>query len=146
MRNHGDGLTAEQIAGTAYNAYRWAMNLKDENDSALPDWGGLVDGQQAGWMSAAVAAINMIEDCVELPWSSLAASAYAEFRACFNPKNASTSWDGLSARDKVAWVAAMRHVANMLALDDDVADIEGHERYWRQWSDCQLAQQPRSGE
>jgi hypothetical protein len=143
MKKQNEGLTAEQMAGTAYNAYRWAMGLKDGAGNTLPDWGGLNDGQQAGWARVATVAINMIDDCVELPWVNLAAAAYTEFTEFYRPSNAAVSWDGLGAQDKLAWSAAVRHIANMMAVDEsDNEDIDGHERFWQQWAAGRLTQQP----
>jgi hypothetical protein len=116
------------MAGTAYNAYRYAL-ANDGN--ALPPWHELTEGQQIGWHDAAAVSTAMIEEAVDLPWDTLASAAHKEYTQ--NAK--SVSWDAMPQRERVAWNAAVRHVANIMSCDDDgEEDLESHERRWQQWA------------
>ena len=46
-------------------------------------------------------------------------------------------WDDLPPVEKLAWQAAMRHLVNLLEVDD-VAGLKQHEQHWGTWVQTKL--------
>jgi hypothetical protein len=130
FRDINTGLTFEELAGTTFNSYRFAAFGAG---TQLPPWHELGEGRQNAWARVVMeldGAFNERESVSWLTLASLAHQAYGEPAGTFEAEAPAV---------KLCWVAAVRHLANMLDWErDDDQTVETHEMHWQQWTERQL--------
>lgn len=125
------GLSHEELAGTVYNAYR---NASVGAGSNLPPWQDLGEGHQEGWTKVILELDGAFSDGQEVSWLTLARAAH---QAYGEPAG---TFETEAPAVKLCWVAAVRHLANVIDWQTDDGDpLEKHEMHWQQWTAKQLA-------
>ena len=126
---------AMRIAHTTYNAFRYAMKNQGPRDQALPSWGELPEEAQDGWLRAVVVTSASVEEVNNPLWSDLAKAAFETYA------RKAITWTTLEPRQQLAWQAAVRHLVNVLDLEDPFdVDIEEMESRWFSWVEAKLLQ------
>jgi hypothetical protein len=129
-RELNTGLTFEELAGTVFNAYRNAAVGAGTN---LPSWQDLGEGRQNGWAKVVMEMDGAFNEREEVSWLTLASIAH---QAYGEPVG---TFEAEAPAVKLCWVAAVRHLANMLDWErDDESSVERHEMHWQQWIERQL--------
>lgn len=134
------------MLSSVYDAWRFAQSLKDANDCAIPEWHLLSEIQQMAWMDVLTSGAKKIADSfgMEVLGADLGRHFYEAFQATNRRLNPNMPpFQQLPKREKLAWEAAARHLANIIDLDDDdISELGGtlepHERRWQQWADARL--------
>ena len=121
------GLSQGTIAVSAFRVYRNAFFEFAGEPGKTPDWDDLDDDQQTAWFSVAERALDVLDDCENLPWVTFA-------RALFDAWARRTEYpiqefSELTTPVQAAWVAVARHIANLCALEN-AEDLSSHEDRW----------------
>lgn len=114
-------MNSGSMGASIFRAYRNALN----RERSL-DWDDLSDDQRLGWVAAAEAALDVLEDAQELPWVTLAARMFGAW--AHRVEYPLREYNDLDLVIKAAWVVAARHAANLCALDGE--DPTPHEERW----------------
>ena len=123
------GLSQGTIAVSAFRAYRNAFLEKDADRTkgTHTDWDGLDEDQQVAWFSVSERALEILEDCENLPWVSFAANLFSTWaRRIEYPIQ---EFSELTDPVRAGWVAVARHIANLCALESN-DDLASHEERW----------------
>lgn len=130
MANEEAGhLTEGTISVSAFRVYRNAFlgANPDKSKGTHTDWDDLDDDQQFAWFSVAERAIEILDDCENLPWVQFADQLFKVWaRRMDYPIQ---EFAELSDAVRAAWVAVSRHITNLCALESG-ADIAEHEDRW----------------
>lgn len=123
-----NGLTIEEIAGTAGKVFLMAKNLPqptDPRDSAADD---------PSWQRAAGRAVAQLNgDIDSLRWSDYAAVLYHAHTPV--ELGGLEVFSDLPQVENLAWQAVARHLANVIVMEDDeLSKLEGHEAHWQGWA------------
>lgn len=129
------GLSQGAIAVSAFRAYRNAFAggspekyPKGQHPSvAGTDWDDLDEYQQVAWFSVSERALEILEDCENLPWVGFADNLFATWaRRIEYPIQ---EFSELTDPVRAGWVAVARHIANLCALESS-EDLTSHEERW----------------
>ena len=123
------GLSQGTIAVSAFRAYRNAFQGGDDEPAGdkKPDWDDLDDDQQVAWFSVTERALDILEECDDLPWVSLATSLFSVWaRRSDYPIQ---EFSELAMPVRAAWVAVSRHITNLCSLEGP-EDLAPHEQRW----------------
>lgn len=133
------GIPAIMIAETAYNAYRKALSGKDDEGADLPLWEELPTAPQGDWVQVALLAIPLVEGSTELSFLSLAMELFLCFhrRRCLLEGQPLPSFSEQPARQRYAWEAVARHLANVIDYDrnEEPLGLEELEDFFLGWAD-----------
>ena len=122
------GLSQGAIAVSAFRAYRNAFLAEADKDSVKSaDWDDLDEDQQVAWFSVSERALEILEDCENLPWVHFAANLFSAWaRRIEYPIQ---EFSELTDPVRAGWVAVARHIANLCALESS-EDLTSHEERW----------------
>lgn len=127
-------FNANVVGLSAYAAYRWAMNLAGPNGERLPQKDELNEALQSIWGITANFAMQSIDGAAEVPFVKLAQQVYEFYSRAMTGGDILVPWDGLAERQRWAWQAVVRHIVNILSMDDPRdEDLESHEKEWQPW-------------
>ena len=123
-----DGQLSEgTIAVSAFRVYRNAFLGADPGKARGTDWDDLEEDNQVAWVSVAERALEILEDCENLPWVAFAAQLFSIWaRRLDYPVQ---EFAELNESPRAAWVAVGRHIANLCAMESN-DDITSHEERW----------------
>lgn len=122
------GLSQGTIAISAYRVYRNAFrNGPVQPDIPVADWDDLDEDQQFAWFSVSERALEILDDCENLPWVGLAADLFATWARRI--EYTIQEFSELPDPARAGWVAVARHIANLCALEGS-EDITSHEERW----------------
>ena len=122
------GLSQGTIAVSAFRAYRNAFrNGPIDPKIPVPDWDDLDEDQQLAWFSVSERALEILDDCENLPWVSFADNLFSIWahRIDYSVRD----FGELADPTRAAWVAVARHIANLCALESS-EDLTSHEERW----------------
>ena len=121
-------LSDGTIAVSAFRVFRNAfLGAAEELAKSKVDWDALDDEQQFAWFSVAERAVEILEDCENLPWVKFAEELFKVWaRRMDYPIQ---EFRDMPPATQAGWTAVARHVANLCAIeaDDDLAE---HEARW----------------
>jgi hypothetical protein len=123
-----NGLTIEEVAGTAGKVFLDSLNLPqptDVKDSAADD---------PAWQRVAGRAVAQFDgDIDSMRWSDLAAIMYHAHTPV--EMGGEEEFSNLPILQQFAWQAVARHLANVINMeDDDLSNLERHEAHWSGWA------------
>jgi hypothetical protein len=127
-------MTQEQLAGSMFNAFRWAQNCLGPDGQKLPQWTDLPEEVQLAWPQTVEVAVALITSSEGAHYTDLAREAYLTYARATGRGNVRVQWESLAPVQRLAWEAAVRHLTNCLSFDEPAAeDMEAHESHWRGW-------------
>ena len=132
MSEENKGYTIEQIGGSMFNAFRYAMDGRMANNQPIVPWQDLDERAQEAWTEAARQVAEMFQDDVGVVVSEAAKKAYETFCRVIGGGAVAVTYEAIRPVDKVAWQAVVRHAVNVMGMDDN-EDLESHEMTWRDW-------------
>lgn len=123
-----NGLTIEEVAGTAGKVFLSSKNLPqptDESESAADD---------PAWQRVAGRAIAQLDGDIDgLRWSDFGAILYHAHTPV--ELGGFEEFSELSQIDQMAWQAVARHLANVINMEDDeLSKMDSHEAHWQGWA------------
>ena len=114
-----NGLLVKDLAISAYRVWHLAQNL------AVPEFSGLREEDQTGWMLAAELLAAEPEELEGQGWRDVAGWLAKR-------RGTQTAFEDLTGPEQKAWEAVARHLVNVITLEsDDFGSIPGHEEHWQ---------------
>ena len=131
----------ETLARSAWRAYLAATA------AAVPQggWDGLSDDAQNRWVHAARQAQALSETGAELSATDAAARLYYSWYRSVDGSISPVTFDELGAEARVAFEAAARHLARLVADPDEADDLAHMEKQWGPWAKERLAAPSKKG-
>jgi hypothetical protein len=125
-------LSAEELAGTTFNAYR---NASLAAGTQLPPWQDIGEGKQEGWLNVVRECRPLMQDADGMSWVYLARIAHTAFGG--HQVELTEEPEPV----QLCWLASVRHLANMLDWEkEDTGSVESHEMFWKGWVAGKLPQ------
>lgn len=127
------GLSYSTVAASAYAAYRNALDGIDRMGRKMPDYVNLDEDYQESMEDMVAFAEEQLEPLSGMLAQDIAGKFYERFRASCMLND---PWSSLPKKEKAAWEAMTRHIANV--YQSDGADLTEHEEHWHGWAEKQV--------
>ena len=123
----GQGIPEQVMAESSYRVMGYALELPDSTNNEKVDYWDLDDEYRVGLNDAISAALALLDDCENLPWTQLAAGMFHAWASRVDyPIQA---FDELGLVTRSMWVSVARHLANLVSMEPG-ENLEVHERRW----------------